>query len=789
MSPHLQRSAIASKTVFDLRWNVRQLLFSGLLLLALSHQGLGDESYRLNKLAEIDTAIEEAINQKKTPGGVFWLERKGQIYSKAFGNKSVEPEIAPTRVDTIYDSASLTKVIATTPAIMLLMERGMILLDAPVHHYLDGFNAGGKEAITIRHLMTHTSGLRPGISHTIEVDGVLKEWTGYDNAIALAKSEKVQSQPGTRFIYSDINYILLGDIVQQLSGRRLEDFVSEEIFAPLKMNDTYYVPSARQRNRTAPTKWVDGKMLQGTPNNPICRKTGRGHGHAGMFTTATDLAKFARMMLNLGELNGVKLFKPETVEFMTSVQSPAKIDSWRGLGWDIDTGYSKQRGNLFPIGGYGHTGFAGPSLWIDPYSQSIVIFMCNRIHPDGTGNVLKLRNQLGTLAAEAIGDFDFSSPPGALSKVRNGIDVLEAQNFAALEGLKVGLITNHTGRNRKGASTIDLLHKSDHIELAALFSPEHGIRGGFDEKVDDETDSRTGLKINSLYGRTRKPTASSLEDIDALVFDIQDIGCRFYTYISTMGLAMEAASESGKKFIVLDRVNPINGAKVDGPLRRGESNFTGYHEIPIRHGMTVGELARMIKAEKNLSMDLTIIPIEGWRRDMLFDETGLQWINPSPNMRNITQAILYPGIGLLETTELSVGRGTDTPFEIFGAPYINQLELSEELNRLDVAGVRFVPVQFTPTSSKYQNEICQGVNVILTDRENCPVVDLGIAIAHTLNRLYAPDFDIGKFNRLLMYPEVIEQLREGHSWKSVVSQWRNEEQRFIERRKPFLIYE
>ena len=472
-----QRSAITSKAALNSKWSMARLLFSGLLLLALSYQYLSGQSYRLHKLAEIDTTIEEAIDQKKTPGGVFWLERKGQIYSKAFGNKSVEPKITQTRVDTIYDSASLTKVIATTPAIMLLMESGKILLDAPVHRYLDGFKGGGKETITIRHLMTHTSGLRPGISHTIEVDGLSKEWTGYDTAIALAKSEKIQAQPGTQFVYSDINYILLGDIVQQLSGRLLEDFVSEEIFAPLKMNDTYYVPSARQRDRTAPTKWVDGKILQGTPNNPICRKTGRGHGHAGMFTTAADLAKFARMMLNLGELNGIKLFKPETVELMTSVQSPARIDSWRGLGWDIDTAYSKQRGSLFPIGGYGHTGFAGPSLWIDPYSQSIAIFMCNRIHPDGTGNVLQLRNQLGTLAAEAISDFDFSSTPGALSKVRNGIDVLETQNFTALEGLKVGLITNHTGRNRKGISSIDLLYESDQVELAALFSPSMAFAG------------------------------------------------------------------------------------------------------------------------------------------------------------------------------------------------------------------------------------------------------------------------------------------------------------------------
>ncbi|MBT7866170.1 MAG: DUF1343 domain-containing protein [Opitutales bacterium] len=415
--------------------------------------------------------------------------------------------------------------------------------------------------------------------------------------------------------------------------------------------------------------------------------------------------------------------------------------------------------------------------------------MCNRIHPDGSGNVLQLRNDIGTLAAEAIRDFDFTKAKDALTKVKNGIDVLEDENFSVLEGLKVGLITNHTGRNRNGVSTIDLLFKSNKVALGALFSPEHGIRGEFDESVEDEIDSHTGLTIHSLYGSTRKPAKESLVEIDALVFDIQDIGCRFYTYISTMGLAMEAAAESGKRFFVLDRVNPINGLNVDGPLRRGVSNFTGYHEIPIRHGMTVGELARMIKTENNLELDLTILPVKGWRREMLFDETGLPWINPSPNMRNLTQAILYPGIGLLETTELSVGRGTDAPFEIIGAPYINHLELAEELNRLGIPGIRFVPIQFIPSSSKFEGQVCRGVNIILTDRENCPTVDLGIGIAHTLNRLYSPEFDIEKFNRLLMHPKVIEELQNGYSWQAITSSWASEKHRFIKRRKPYLIYE
>ena len=760
-----------------------------LSLLALAAcQTVENSKFQSSSLDKIDAAIEEAIADGKTPGGVFWLERRGQRYAKAYGDKSIEPEVVSTKIDTIYDSASLTKVIATTPAIMLLIERGDILLDAPVTRYLDGFDNGGKRPITIRHLMTHTSGLRPGIGLTIEVDGEKQNWEGYDTAINLAKSETVRQPPGTGFIYSDINYILLGEIIQQVTGRKLMDFTREEIFDPLGMVDTGYLPDETTWSRIAATKWVDGVMLQGIANNPICRRTGGVQGHAGMFTTAADLARFSRMILNGGELDGFRFLQPETIRLMTAVQSPARIDDWRGLGWDIDTSYSKQRGSLFPLGGFGHTGFTGPSIWIDPYSESFVIFMSNRVHPDGTGDVLGLRRELGTLAAQAIEGFDFNSVPNALTKVRNGIDVLQQRDFSDLSALKVGLITNHTGKNRSGVSTIDLFHESQSVELVTLFSPEHGIRGELDEKVGDSVDDKTGLTIHSLYGDTRKPLPESLAEIDALVFDIQDIGCRFYTYISTMGLAMEAAAEQGKQFIVLDRVNPINGVTVEGPSRRGESEFIAYHDIPIRHGMTVGELAQMIKTERGLQLDLSIVQVQGWRRDMLFDETALPWINPSPNMRNLTQALLYPGIGLLETTNLSVGRGTDTPFEIFGAPYVNHLELAEELNRLSFEGVRFVPIQFTPTSSKFAGERCHGVNVILTDREACPIIDLGIAIAHTLYRLYPHEFEIDKFNRLLKHPEIVEGIKDGVNYSILLGNFEKESRGFTVRRHPFLLY-
>jgi len=363
----------------------------------------GSLAFDRQRLEEIDQAIETAINEALTPGVVFWLEQRGQTYANVYGHMSSEPEKEPARIDAIYDSASLTKVVATTPAIMLLVEQGMIEIDARVSAYLDNFDNKGKEAITIRHLMTHTSGLKPGIPLTIEMNGLSKGWHGYEMAIALAKAEEVQHPPGTGFIYSDINFILLGEIIQQVTGKRLEDFTRESVFQPLGMKDTGYLPSSNLRYRTAPTKWWDGKMQRGTPNNPICRRTGGVHGHAGMFTTAADLAHYCRMILNNGELDGVRFLQPETVRLMTSVQSPEEVESLRGLGWDIDSSYSSQRGEIFPIGGFGHTGFTGPSIWIDPSSKTFVIFMSNRIHPDGKGNVVPLRKRLGTLAAETVG--------------------------------------------------------------------------------------------------------------------------------------------------------------------------------------------------------------------------------------------------------------------------------------------------------------------------------------------------------------------------------------------------
>jgi len=376
-------------------------------------------------------------------------------------------------------------------------------------------------------------------------------------------------------------------------------------------------------------------------------------------------------------------------------------------------------------------------------------------------------------------------------QVLTGIDVLEQEGFRSLEGRRIGLITNHTGVSRRGVSTAQTLHAAKNVELKALFSPEHGIQGALDTPtIGDALAPETGLKIFSLYGKTRKPTADSLKDIDTLMFDIQDIGARFYTYISTMGNAMQAAAEHDMRFIILDRPNPINGVDVAGPvLDDGSQSFVGFHTLPVRHGMTVGELAKMFNSELNLGLDLHVIKTKGWQRRDFFDRTGLVWINPSPNMRSLTEAVLYPGIGLLETTNLSVGRGTDTPFEIVGAPWLNGVALAQALNQSGLPGVRFVPIRFTPDASKFAEQVCGGVNIIVTHRSRFRPVRTGLEMARQLRRLHTDDWNTASLNRLLGNRETLEALLEGTCVDEIEVTYESELDRFRQRRSRFLLYE
>ena len=763
----------------------------------------------VRKFDAIEALVRDEIGQKRLPGAVVLIGVGDRVvYQKAFGNRALVPSAEPMTLDTMFDVASLTKVVATTTSVMMLIEQGKLRLVDRVATFIPGFERYGKADITIRHLLTHVSGLRPDVD--------LDEWVGTDAAIQRAVEEVPTTPAGTRFVYSDINFFLLGEIVRRVSGQPLDEYTREHVFKPLGMKDTMFNPPASLIPRIAPTEsctpygWPcdgpDRQMLRGVVHDPTARRMSGVAGHAGLFSTAADLAVFCRMLLNNGSYRGLRILAPLTVAKMTTPVPASEDRNLRALGWDFDSSYSGNRGELLPIGSFGHTGFTGTSLWIDPLTRMFVVFLSNRVHPDGKGDVTPLRARVATIAASAIQAVpanlhaatltgrDFGAAPltaaRPMTPVVSGLDALRADRFAPLRGKRVGLVTNHTGRARDGATAIDLLFETKEVRLAALFSPEHGIRGVLDANVPSEKDQRTGLAIHSLYGETRRPTAAMLEGLDAIVIDLQDIGARFYTYMTTMAFVMEEAAKKNLPVFVLDRPNPINGFQVEGPgLDKSLVDFIGYFPgMPVRHGMTLGELARLFNGENKIGAALTVVPMKNWDRGRWFDETGLPWINPSPNMRNLLQATLYPGVGAIEYSNVSVGRGTDTPFEQIGAPWIDGVRLAETLNARAIPGVRFYPVRFTPVSSKYAKEECQGVFMVVTDRAALRPVRLGIELASALHRLYNAKYELEPAERLFGSRDVVTRVRAGEDPAAIVASWSAAESRWRLLRAKYLLY-
>ncbi|MGH9970201.1 MAG: exo-beta-N-acetylmuramidase NamZ domain-containing protein [Pyrinomonadaceae bacterium] len=793
------------------------------------------------RLAQMDGVIADSIAKKQLPGAVVLVARRGGIvWRKAYGSRALEPARELMTPDTIFDLASLTKVVATATSIMILVERGKVRLSDPVSHYIPELKDGGRERITIELLLTHRSGYAPDFD-------LRERWTGYDEGIKRLIKEPLKHPPGARFVYSDMGYIALGEVVRRVSGTTLDKFALENIFVPLGMRDTGFRPARRLTKRIAPTEKRRGQMsylgdsaenvgaegekwLRGEVHDPTSYRMEGVAGHAGLFSTVDDLARYCQMILGGGEYRGVRILGPLTVAEMARPRLVTENGWTRGLGWDINTSFSSNRGEFFALGSFGHTGFTGTSIWIDPSTKMFVIFLSNRVHPDGKGDVATLRGKVASIAAASVTDspvrakavveqsqyyqnleaelarftaqfqalgqpFNQPSDPRLAdlsenAKVLNGIDVLERDGFKQLAGLRIGLVTNHTGRNRDGRSTIDVLNRAAGVRLVALFSPEHGIRGLMDEQVSDSKDEQTGLPIYSLYGETRRPKPEQLKELDALVFDIQDIGTRFYTYISTLGYVMEEAARARLPVFVLDRPNPIGGIEVEGPVADADKlSFTAYHPLPVRHGMTIGELAQLFNQEREIRCDLRVIRMEGWRRPMWFDSTNLTWTNPSPNMRSLAEATLYPGIGLLETTNVSVGRGTDTPFEVVGAPWVNGQLLASTLNSRRIPGARFVPLRFKPNASVFKGEECGGVNIIITNRAIFRPLTTGMELAVALRRLYPEQWKIDSFLRLLANSETLDRVKLAEAPEVILGSWNAQLEMFRRKRAKFLLYD
>ena len=755
------------------------------------------------RLSVVDPIIESAIHDQEIPGAVLLVGHDGQIiYRKAYGMRSLEPARAAMTAETIFDIASLTKVVATAPAIMQLVEKGKIRLNDPVVKYIPEFGQNGKNDITVRDLLTHYSGLPPGLD-------LAHPWSGQDVGYSMACAVTPIAPPESRFIYSDIDFIVLGALVERVSGMSLDTYCAQNIFAPLGMTHTRFRPPTGWQPQIAPTEYDEHRqMLRGVVHDPTVRRMGGVAGQAGVFSTADDLAKFAQAMLD-----GSPVLSRLAIEKMTTPQQPANASTLRGLGWDIDSPMSHNRGELLPVGSFGHTGFTGTSLWIDPTTRTFIILLSNAVHPRGQGSAISLRAKVATAIAAAlpltaseqealrwksITGYNESMPAQRHIANRNGsvllgIDVLEAENFAPLNGKRVGVLTNQTGLDSAGHRTIDLLAHAPGVQLTAIFSPEHGVTGALDTtKIGNSRDAATGVAVYSVYGATdeaRRPSLDVLRNLDAVVIDLQDAGVRFYTYETTLGYFLEAAARAGISVYVLDRPNPITGNLVQGPMSQpGRENFTNYGPVPVRHGMTLGELAQMFNSEHNIHAKLMVVPMQGWMRGDWFDETGLEWTDPSPNLRSLNKATLYPGVALIEGTNVSVGRGTDTPFELLGAPWIDARQLSQYLNAREIPGVRFVPVTFTPASSNYAAQACHGVNIFVTGREFLDAPELGIELAAALQKLYPEQFHSEKMIDILANQAVYDAITHGEDPRRIALDWQGDLQRFQEIRQRYLIY-
>lgn len=755
----------------------------------------------------LDGIVENAIEEGQVPGAVLLVGHDGQVvYRKAFGRRAVLPQGEAMTADTIFDIASLTKVVATTTAVMQLIGKGELRANDTVAKYLPEFAQNGKGEITIRDLLTHFSGLDEDLD-------LSQPWEGKETELRMAYAEKPIYPPGARFLYSDINFIVLGALVERVSEMSLDQYCQKNIFAPLGMTHTRFLPPSSWIPKIAPTQFDEhDHMLRGVVHDPTARRMGGVAGHAGVFSTGDDLAKFAQFLLDGGSVLSSSL-----IEKMTTPQQPPTATVLRGFGWDIDSPFSTNRGELLPVGSYGHTGFTGTSLWIDPTTRTYIVLLTNAVHPRGKGSAVALRSKIATAVAANLpltvsekdevrwanitGYNEAQTAARRLASrngsVQTGIDVLEAHDFAQIRGAgeskKIGLLTNQTGADSQGRRTIDVLAHAPGISLQAIFSPEHGVTGTLDTTdISNSKDAVTGVPVYSVYGATdsaRRPPVDVLKTLDAVVIDIQDAGARFYTYETTLGYFLEAAEKAGIDIIVLDRPDPIIGSFVQGPISdSGHESFVNYQPIPVRHGMTIGELAKMFNAERGIHARLQVVPMEGWMRGDWYDSTSLAWINPSPNLRDLTEATLYPGVALIEGTNVSVGRGTDTPFELLGAPWIKARELAQYLNAREISGVRFVPVSFTPNSSNYSGVKCEGVNLLLTDRNAFDAPELGIELASALHKLYPEQFHMEKMNDILINQSVYDAIKSGEDPRRIALDWQSALEKFQQIRQKYLLY-
>ncbi len=797
----------------------------------------------------IDTVMQQALDAKQLPGGVVAIGSGGHVvFHKAYGNRAEDPTIEPATEDTIYDMASLSKCLSTSVAIMQLYEQGKLQFDDPVAKYLPEFANHGKQTITIRQIMTHYSGLAPDVD--------LKDPWGLaapdrDEGLRRAMQSVPTGPPGTRFVYSDINFIVAGALVEKLSGQREDLYAWQHIFQPLGMTHTRYLPFDKACGAgfhsvgaaivadpdvltraglgacspdawrpqlipsIAPTTHDDEGNAQTNPHfdmvtrgqvhDPTTRRMGGVAGHAGVFSTAHDASLFAQALLDrLAGRPSTFPLKQSTLELMCRPEQPTGAKALRGFGWDIDSPYSRPRGDIYPVGSFGHTGFTGTSIWMDPRSDSYVILLANAVHPRGRAAITPLRGKLATAAAHALG---LEKPPAGMATL-TGIDVLEDTQFRALQALparnpghlKLGLLTNQTGLDRNGKRTIDILYaqRTSGLELTTLFAPEHGILGAEDkEGLGNTVDAATRLPVISLYGaklEDRKPKAEDLRKLDAILIDLQDVGTRFYTYETEVGYVLESAAKTGTTVVILDRPAMTSGVQVSGPVSdAGTESYINYMPEPMTLGLTLGELAGFFNGEQHIGAKLTVVTMRNWQRGLWYDQTGLPWVNPSPNLQSINAAALYPAIAWAEFTNLSVGRGTPNAFEQIGASFITSdaeaQKLADTLTNKHLAGVTFTPITFTPAKPyPYAGTLIHGIRITAADRTRMDSPAIGANLLAAIHMQYPQQLTLTNANKLILNTNTMQAISSGSNLQPAIDAWSDALWTFRERREKYLLY-
>jgi len=759
--------------------------------------------------APLDAILKGAVDEGGAPGAVLVVGHKGLIvYQKAYGHLTSAANSEPMTPETIFDLGALTEMLATTTGVMRLEQLGQIKLNDPVAKYIPDFGQNGKENVTIRMLLTHYSGLPADLD-------LKQPWSGTEEGYNRVNAAKLVNASGSTFLYSDVGFVVLGELVQKVSGMPLDQYAQTYVFGPLGMTNTRFNPPQTWLSRIAPTQRDEhsGLTLRGTVHDPTARQMNGVAGNAGVFSNADDLAKFAQMMLR----GGAPILSTLIVEKMTTPQQPANLPSVRGLGWDIDSPFSSNRGELLPVGSFGHTSFTGTSLWIDPTTDTYIILLTNAAELK-MSTVIALRTEIATTVAAAlrlnpseeqkvrlarITGYNETEMAARRIVVRNGkilsgIDVLEERHFEPLKIPNVptphiGLLTNQTGLDSRGRRTIDVLAQEPGMQLIAIFAPEHGMQGAGDTSTPAVSkDGATGVPIYSVWGDTdakRRPPADVIRKLDVLVVDLQDTGTRLSSYETTLGYFLEAAAKAKKPIVVLDRPNPITGAYVQGPVSdTTPDGYLNYFSLPLRHGMTIGELAKLFNEEKHIDADLTVVPMRGWLRGDWFDSTGSMWTNPTPDIRNLDQAALYPGVAMLELTNVSVGRGTDMPYQLIGSPYFLAKELAKYLNARDIGGVRFIPTSFTPMAGPYARRECFGVNIIVTNREELDAPQLGLELAAALHKLYPLGYDLGHMNQMLANKAVFTALQTDEDPNRIREDQQEKLEQFMDLRAKYLLY-